>query len=84
MVICVYINVRKMVSIGELIKEELKRQERTVSWFARKLSCDRSNVYRLFQKHSIDTALLHQISVILNKDFFAELSKDIHTARPEE
>ena len=66
-----------MESIGNLIKEELERQERTVTWFARKLSCDRSNIYRLFQKHSIDTALLQRISIILNKDFFAELSKNI-------
>lgn len=66
-----------MESIGQLIKEELERQERTVAWFARKLSCDRSNVYRLFQKHSIDTALLRRISLILNRDFFADLSKNI-------
>lgn len=66
-----------MVSIGELIRQELERQERTVSWLARKLSCDRSNIYRLFQKHSIDTALLQRLSVILNKDFFAELSKGL-------
>ena len=66
-----------MESIGQLIKEELERQERTVTWFARKLSCDRSNVYRLFQKHSIDTALLRRISIILNRDFFADLSKNI-------
>lgn len=63
-----------MEPIGTIIKEELERQERSVSWFARKLSCDRSNVYRLFQKHSIDTALLSRISVILNRDFFKELS----------
>ena len=35
-----------MKPIGNLIKEELEKQERTVSWFARKLACDRSNVYR--------------------------------------
>ncbi len=72
-----------MESIGELIKDELERQERTVTWFARKLSCDRSNVYRLFQKHSIDTALLRRISIILNKDFFAELSKDMNNMTKE-
>lgn len=63
-----------MKSIGSLIKEELERQERSVSWFARKLSCDRSNVYRLFQKESIDTRLLARISIVLNHDFFADLS----------
>ncbi|MBO5455002.1 MAG: XRE family transcriptional regulator [Muribaculaceae bacterium] len=66
-----------MEPIGTMIKEELERQERSVSWFARKLSCDRSNVYRLFQKHSIDTALLSRISVILNRDFFRELSGNL-------
>lgn len=58
--------------IGKLIKEELERQERTVSWFARKLYCDRSNVYKLFKRPTIDTELLLRISIILNHDFFGE------------
>ena len=63
-----------MKPIGILIKEELERQERSITWFARKLSCDRSNIYRLFQKESIDTNLLVRISILLGKDFFSDLS----------
>lgn len=66
-----------MEPIGTLICRELRRQERTVTWFARKLSCDRSNVYRLFQKHSIDTVQLHRISQILGHNFFADLSENL-------
>lgn len=66
-----------MKPIGILIKEELENQERSISWFARKLSCDRSNIYRLFQKESIDTALLIRISILLRRDFFSELSSYI-------
>ncbi|MCM1450164.1 MAG: hypothetical protein NC082_07460 [Clostridiales bacterium] len=66
-----------MIPIGQLIKEELQAQERTVTWFARKLHLDRSNVYRLFQKNSIDTGLLSRISMILHRDFFQVLSNDI-------
>ena len=66
-----------MKPIGILIKEELERQERSISWFARKLSYDRSNVYRLFQKESIDTNLLARISILLGRDFFADLSQFI-------
>lgn len=66
-----------MVNIGQSIKEELKSQERTVSWFARKLNCNRAAVYRIFSKNSIDTALLTTISQILNRDFFKELSENI-------
>ena len=66
-----------MTPIGQLIKDELQAQERTVSWFARKLHLDRSNVYRLFQKNSIDTDLLSRISLILGRDFFEILSNNI-------
>lgn len=68
----------KMEPIGQLIKEELMAQERSVAWFARKLCLDRSNVYRLFQKNSIDTSLLTRISTVLNKDFFAILSENVN------
>ena len=66
-----------MVNIGQEIKEELERQERTISWFARKLNCTRAAVYRIFSKNSIDTALLANISQVLNRDFFRELSDEI-------
>lgn len=63
--------------IGLLIKAELERQERSVSWFARHLACDRSNVYRIFRKDNLDIKLLIQISMILEHDFFADISKII-------
>lgn len=66
-----------MKPIGILIKEELEKQERSISWFARKLSCDRSNVYRLFQKDSIDTTLLVRVSVLLRHDFFLDFSESL-------
>lgn len=64
-----------MKPIGQLIKEELTAQERGVAWFSRKIHLDRSNVYRLFQKNSIDTDLLKRISLVLDKDFFALYSQ---------
>ncbi len=70
-----------MKPIGILIKEELKRQERSISWFARKLACDRTNIYRIFQRDSIDTGVLARISLILNHDFFADLSAHIAARR---
>lgn len=59
-----------MVHIGNLIEAELRRQERTVTWFASKLHCDRTNVYKIFKKQSIDTQLLEQISTVLQHNFF--------------
>lgn len=66
-----------MKPIGILIREELLAQERSVAWFARKIHLDRSNVYRLFQKNSVDTDLLRRISQVLGRDFFAVYSESI-------
>lgn len=63
------------IHMGNLIKAELAKQERTISWFARKLYCDRSNVYDIFRRKSIDTELLLRISIILNHDFFQDYSR---------
>ena len=72
-----------MKPIGLLIKEELLRQERGITWFARKLACDRSNIYRLFDKESIDTGLLFRISLILQHDFFQEYTRHLEEKRKE-
>ena len=72
-----------MKPIGLLIKEELLRQERGITWFARKLACDRSNIYRIFDKESIDTGLLLRISLILQHDFFSEYTQLFEQRRKE-
>ncbi len=72
-----------MVNVGQNIKEELLRQERTVSWMARKLNCNRAAVYRIFAKNSIDTQLLAHISQILNHNFFLELANDFDSQQSE-
>ena len=56
--------------IGQLIKEELESQGKTVVWFAKQLSYSRTNVYKIFEKSSIDTDVLYRISCILHHDFF--------------
>jgi hypothetical protein len=67
----------KMIHIGSLIEQELRRQERSVARFARKLHCDPSNVYKIFKKQSIDTQLLENISSILQHNFFLYYSNKV-------
>lgn len=68
-----------MLHIGKRIKEVFvsKPKTHTVEWFARELCCNRANIYDIFHRSSIDTQLLQRISIILQHDFFAELSEDI-------
>lgn len=66
-----------MIHIGKRIEAVLRDRERTVAWFARKLYCNRQNVYDIFKRESIDTTLLQRISVILEHNFFKDLSDNI-------
>lgn len=59
-----------MIHIGQIIRQELRNKGYTVSWMARELNCSRSNVYVIFEKPTLDTAVLMQISKLLDVDFF--------------
>lgn len=63
-----------MIHIGELIKARLEQIERSPGWLARRINCDRTNIYKIFQRQSIDTELLARISKALEYDFFLDLS----------
>ena len=69
------------IHIGHLIEEQLKQDERSVSWLARQIPCTRNHVYKIFRKDSLDTALLLRISKVMQFNFFqyyaAEVSKDL-------
>ena len=58
------------VVIGKLIKEELQRQGKTSVWLANELGCHRTNIYKVYERATIDTGMLFHISKLLNFDFF--------------
>ena len=60
-----------MVHIGQMIRQEMLRQERTPAWLARHINCQRPNIYYIFSQSSINTDQLIAISRALNKNFFA-------------
>lgn len=60
--------------IGKIIKSEMKRKGRKVSWFAEQLNCHRNNIYLIYSRSWIDTETLFRISQILEYNFFAYLS----------
>lgn len=58
------------IHIGHLIREQLKADNRSVSWLAREIHCTRNNVYKIFNKASLDGDLILKISVAMNFNFF--------------
>lgn len=62
----------KDVHIGKLIKAKLKEQGRTTVWLAAQIPCSTNHLYKIYAKRSINTELLHRISIILDYNFFTE------------
>ena len=72
-----------MIHIGHLIKQELQKQGYTVTWLTKELNCSRSNVYKIFDKPTLDTALLMQLSKLLDVDFFQYYSEELEHLKSE-
>ncbi len=64
------------MNVGKAILMELQQQGRTAKWLATQIPCERTNVYKIFKRHDIDTDLLQRLSLILNHDFFCDLSRE--------
>jgi transcriptional regulator with XRE-family HTH domain len=59
--------------IGERIKEVFVQSGLTVTEFAALLRRDRTNVYNIFRRKTIDTRLLSKLSKVLKHHFVEEL-----------
>ncbi|MDR1347652.1 MAG: XRE family transcriptional regulator [Prevotellaceae bacterium] len=62
------------IHIGKLICNKLKENGRSVSWLARQVYCDRSNLRKMLKNNHIYSELLLRISIALDYDFFAHYS----------
>ena len=62
--------------IGKKIKELMEQRRKPVTWLAREIDCERTNVYNIFSRKDISTGLLQKIGLILEYDFFNDLSKE--------
>lgn len=62
------------IHVGQLIKKRLETSGMTKTEFARRINKTSQNVYSIFERKSIDTALLSVISDILDYNFFELLA----------
>lgn len=60
-----------MIHIGKEIRKQLELQGKTTVWLAQELGCHRTNIYKIYDKSTIDTSVLLRISRILKYDFFS-------------
>ena len=67
---------KENIHIGHLIREQLKIDQRSVSWLAREIHCTRNNVYKVFNKASLDSDLVLKISKAMQFNFFKFYTKE--------
>ncbi|MDR1544866.1 MAG: helix-turn-helix transcriptional regulator [Prevotellaceae bacterium] len=67
----------KNIHIGKIIYAHLLQDGHSVSWLARKINCERTKIYRIFNSENIDTDILERICIALNYNFFLCLSNAI-------
>ena len=65
--------------LGALIRKELERQQRTVTWLAAQINCDRSNIYDIFVRRFINIEILTRISRALGRNFFKDLAEHMES-----
>ncbi len=66
------------IHIGKIIKQKFITSNLTYNEFAEQLHCDRSNIYRLFKRKSVDCEMLVRISQILCYNFLLEYQSIIN------
>lgn len=72
------------IHIGPIIKQKLAQSSMTIQEFADKINCERTTIYDIFKRKSIDTEKLIRISQALDFDFIEEIyyEKDTLEEKP--
>lgn len=75
--VCLYGKVKmsklSKVHIGQMVKSVFDRSGMTVAEFARQINCERTNIYTIFRRRTIDVELLVKISYILDHNFLDDV-----------
>ena len=66
------------IHIGQLIHEQLRKDQRSVGWLAREIHCTRNHLYKVFRKSSLDTDLLLRISKAMQFNFFQYYTAELY------
>jgi len=64
--------------VGHIIKAVFDEQGRTVKWFAEKMHCNRTNIYKMFEKPHLNSDIIARASQALGHDFFFDISQKMN------
>jgi hypothetical protein len=67
------------IHFGHLILAELRRQRRSVAWFAKEMSYTRGNMYKILERPHLHSDFLLRATEKLDHDFFHDISELLHS-----
>ena len=67
--------IQQNIHIGQMIKTVFDNSGLSVSDFARRIHFERTTVYSIFERQTIDALLLVRISIVLNHNFLSDLEQ---------
>lgn len=67
--------IRQKLHIGHMVKSVFDKSGLSVAEFARRIHCERTNVYKIFNRQSVDVETLVKISEALEHNFLADVMK---------
>jgi len=72
----------KEIHIGEIIKKKVAERALSINALAKAINCDRTNIYKIYKRKSIDIELLIRISEVLKYDFISEIYQQKEKSHP--
>ena len=70
------------IHFGRMIDAELRKQRYSVTWFAKEMGSDRSNMYKLLARQHLNSDFILRAGRLLNHDFFGDASKIFQKTHP--
>lgn len=67
--------IRQKLHIGHMVKSVFDKSGLSVAEFARRIHCERTNVYKIFNRQSVDVEILVKISDALEHNFLEDVMK---------
>ena len=65
-------NISNNIDLGNLIIKKLKEKQRSISWLAKQIGFDNSNLRKILKStRYLTPELIYSISEVLEEDFFA-------------
>lgn len=65
------------IHIGRMIRKNMREKKISVISLSRQMDCSRTNVYKILDRHSVDTDTLMKLSLLIGLDFFKIYSTEL-------